>query len=513
MRIKYISFLISALLLGGTTSCNDWLDIEQNTEKKADNMFDNYSGFKGALSGCYSDLASTSLYGMNLTMSHVDALAGMWYIDQSWNFTQTMYECDALTRHEYGSSYSETAIKRIYGALYNTILEANTVLKGCREHAQNIDFPESRPVIEGEAYAIRALCHLDILRLFGQLPKKSTVQVSLPYSETTSLENVPEYYTYQEYIGKLESDLNKALELMKDNDPVCHYKYEQLYYMDYENPPEVILNDEFMTNRRFRMNYWAVKALQARMYMYIGETEKAHNIALEVINAKTTSGESPAILSSNTDYGTGKTDFASSSECLFALHKGDLYDVSVPLLAGGELTGEHVTYIEPGEMLVLDENWFKELFKGANTAADIRYNKMWSKTITNQKKLYPSIRKYYVYKTSSDSKGAGVIPILRLSEMYLIAVETASSVAEANRLYSIYMESKGVPVENLFTSLDLMEEELRMEYLREFFAEGQMFYYYKRHNVKNMWSKENITVTESDYLLPLPNTEFNSNKK
>ena len=108
---------------------------------------------------------------------------------------------------------------------------------------------------------------------------------------------------------------------------------------------------------------------------------------------------------------------------------------------------------------------------------------------------------------------SGIIPILRLSEMYLIAVEAAPSISESNRLYAIYMESKNVLVDNPFTTLEEINEELAKEYRREFFAEGQMFFYYKRHNMSKMWSKENQTVSESDYILPLPNTEYNPNKK
>ena len=67
MKKKYISIMLSATLALGMTSCNDWLDVEQNTEKQAGKMFDNYDGFKGALAGCYSDLVRTDLYGTRLT--------------------------------------------------------------------------------------------------------------------------------------------------------------------------------------------------------------------------------------------------------------------------------------------------------------------------------------------------------------------------------------------------------------------------------------------------------------
>ena len=45
--------LVLALI---SVSCNDWLDVQQDTEKKADEMFDDYSRYKGALAACYADL-------------------------------------------------------------------------------------------------------------------------------------------------------------------------------------------------------------------------------------------------------------------------------------------------------------------------------------------------------------------------------------------------------------------------------------------------------------------------
>ena len=78
--------LVLALI---SVSCNDWLDVQQDTEKKADEMFDDYSGFKGALAGCYADLSGADLYGTRLTMSDVECLAGLWYIDPSRDLSET----------------------------------------------------------------------------------------------------------------------------------------------------------------------------------------------------------------------------------------------------------------------------------------------------------------------------------------------------------------------------------------------------------------------------------------
>lgn len=511
MKKKYISMAIAALLACGFASCNDWLDVQQNTEKKADHMFDNYDGFKGALAGCYSDLLKSDLYGTRLTMTDIEGLACLWSLDVgNSNYTDGMLTSAYFREHNYSHDLTETAIRSIYGAFYNTILEANMVIKACPEHGQNIPEEDSRAVVEGEAYAIRALCHFDLLRLFGQLPVNATTQVELPYSEVTSIEDPLVYYSFDEFVAKLESDLNKAESLMKDNDPVFQYTMDQLNNIGAEGYEDVSVEDDFMYSRQYRMNYWAVKALQARMYMYLGQAQKAHDIAMEVINATTASGDKVVELSSATDYGRPDTEvtddnprlFASPSECLFSLYVPDLYGLARSLLNGNKSSqaqGDR-TYLLPQSML-------NDLLQGLDAATDVRAQYLWAIINDGQQHYYGTTQKYY----ASEDSPSGCIPMLRLSEMYLIAVEGASTLDEANDLYATYMKSKGSSPK-AFTTTEEMRTELEKEYRREFFAEGQMFYYYKRNNVKHLWSKEDVDMREADYILPVPNTEYNTNR-
>lgn len=486
MKKKYIPFLMSAFLLL-TVSCDDWLDVQQNTEKKEIDMFDTYQGFQGALAGCYDDLAKQELYGEKLTYSNLESMANLWSFGSSANnLWPQILPNYYFTTHEYGHSVAEAEIKKIYLALFNTILEANMIIENCAEKGNVIPDSKSRAVVEGEAYAIRALCQFDILRLFGQLPNNPTILVSLPYSESTTKDEIPPYYTYEQYIAKLEGDFNKAESLLKDNDPIFEYTYDEFNNAGDEGYENVIIEDNFMNYRQHRLNYWAVKALQARMYMYIGQKEKAHNLALEVINAKTKEGKTVVALSSQADY--TKKYYSSPSEALFLLSKAGLIDETESLLLGDEKV-----QAMNGENLLISMDSYESLFSGAVLGSDIRYMNMWPTVQTSQADKSRAIRKYYYDPDKVDNtKGQKIkilatklelLPMIRLSEMYLIAVEGASTIAEANTLYTTYMESKNVPISNPFASTEDIKNELQKEYRREFFAEGVMFYLYKRYNV------------------------------
>ena len=75
---------------------------------------------------------------------------------------------------------------------------------------------------------------------------------------------------------------------------------------------------------------------------------------------------------------------------------------------------------------------------------------------------------------------------------------------------AVMMVSGNVPNMPSFTSADDLKDFIVDEYRREFYAEGQMFYTYKRLNTAQMlWDNE--PMTEDGYILPLPRTEYNPN--
>jgi len=307
------------------SSCNDWLDVRgENIQKEAD-QFDNYKGFRDALTGCYMTMGSEDIYGEKLTMTDIESMADMWYLTYNEETSNPLKYY--LSKHKYTEDEPRAAIKTIYGTLFTTISSANVLLKNLEEKGSNIGDTQARNVIEGEALAIRAYCQFDILRLFGQMPKGATKQVSLPYSYTTSIDEMPAYYSFDGYVANLESDIARAEALLKEYDPVMTSTFTTL------NNPGSTVDDDYMYYRQARLNYWAVRALHARMELYLGNNTEAHSIATEIINAKNSDGSSVVSLSGITDLQKGYNGLP--SECLFYISKYDLNDYANDLLIGG----------------------------------------------------------------------------------------------------------------------------------------------------------------------------------
>ena len=96
--------------------------------------------------------------------------------------------------------------------------------------------------------------------------------------------------------------------------------------------------------------------------------------------------------------------------------------------------------------------------------------------------------------------------MLRLSEMYLTAIETSESLSEIQSLYNTYMSQCAFTLYQPFTSVSQAHEEIANEWRREFFAEGQMFYAYKRLKATRLWNGGEMKA--ESYVVPLPQTEY-----
>ena len=236
--------------------------------------------------------------------------------------------------------------------------------------------------------------------------------------------------------------------------------------------------------------------------MYMGKKTEAYAAAKEVIDAVDKNGKKVLELAGAGDI--SNSNFALPSECILALSNyeiedniGDLFDRSDP------------------KVIYLTEKQFNnDLFAGQSTAVNNRVQ-IWNRLPDNQGNIKPVLKKYDQPSSTTNTdmevlaSQKQVVPLIRLSEMYLIAIEAAPSLNEANALYIPYMKARNVDATPL--QQDQVTAEIMREYRREFFGEGQMFYMYKRLGVKNMLWKTDREVSELDYIVPLPSTEVNAN--
>jgi len=247
------------------------------------------------------------------------------------------------------------------------------------------------------------------------------------------------------------------------------------------------------------LNYYAVKALQARFYLYIGQTKKAYEAAKAVYTVM------PVSLSSMADFNLQY--YAAPSECLFALSNHKLIDYSIGVTGVGS---DRLTSTN----LFISAEMRDKLYEGQDITTHAGYANSWNTSIpdANGNYNYACVKKYYY--DAGQEYGANVllmklqiVPVLRMSEVYLILLETTTDLEEANRLYADYMAARNVNVSTYFTDLASVKNFVLEEIRREFYAEGHLFYAYKRQGIRKMlWGA--AEVGEAEYILPLPDSEY-----
>ena len=138
-------------------------------------------------------------------------------------------------------------------------------------------------------------------------------------------------------------------------------------------------------------------------------------------------------------------------------------------------------------------------------------------TINDVTSIYPSsddFRKEYLVITNSngydisvkyadvDSENGGKVPMIRLSEMYLIAAESGFNAHKdvAIGLLEELRKNRGI-AEEISTTItyDNFVKELTREARREFIGEGQLFYWYKRLGLPVDQGSTTITLELSQF--------------
>lgn len=468
-------------------SCNKWLDVKPESEMEREDLYNTEDGFKTALSGCYIKMKSNMLYGQSMTMTIME------YLAQLWNTKSE--ELEALMDFDWKSDHAKSITGAIWSSMYEVINQLNDLLIQLDKKGEKVlPDEEIRYLIKGEALAMRAFCHFDILRMFGPsplAPDKSSV--SLPYSEISGKDQRP-YYSYDVFCEKIWADLHEAERLLGEVDPVLQYTFTEL------NDPSALLksdkiSDDFQAYRRIRFNYWAVKAFEARVALYLGDSETAYQCAKEVIDARVQGEPVGDMSAAKNDFSRGY--YTLPSETLFALNSFDLADEiqtifreSRTVLYRWETTQEVLT----------------NLFE--SQSSDIRFQ-LWAPMDYDEER-HAGLKKYWQGDEEKDEEVpiyGQQIPLLRMAEMYLIAIETAPTLEDGNGKLELFRRDRGLE-SKVCSSKEELKNEVLKEYQKEFYAEGQMFFCYKRIGAKRMLWREERELGLDEYRMPLPETEF-----
>lgn len=464
----FVTGIVLSLLFGG---CKKFLNVQPEDKVLETQVFSSRSGINTALNGLYINLAKGDLYGENLTLSTVEILA------QRYNIAST-HDLYKIASYAYTDKPATTKFDAIWTQAYSNILNINSFLENLEKYSGVLD-TKTESLYKGEAIAMRALLHFDMLRLYG--PRYSTAdstKQSIPYYENSQSKINP-LLPANQAMQKVLTDLLKAEALLKDD----------IITTIGVNPPVANADVDFVNNgRNYRLNYYAVKGLLARAYLYRGDKVSALAAAKLVIQqadkfkwTTTTNALSEKV----------NPDRVFTTEMIFGIMNTQLYNSYLSLFDPAVSDAKILAPAAARLTTVFESN-----------ESDYRYNLNWQIPSTGIK----SYRTFYKYADVVDKTKSFrfSIPLLKISEMYYIAAECEPVAADGINQLNIVRFNRGLT--NLAATVNV-NTELQKEYQKEFFGEGQLFYYYKRRNVTSVGNgtgSGNVTMVP---VVPLPLSE------
>lgn len=475
---KHIQFIRYNMLLVAMAlqlvSCSDWLDITPRSQIETEDNFESEQGYKDALTGIYLLMCNQSLYGKELTYGMVDALAQ--YYTGSEGSSRPYYYA---MQYDYTETNMKSLISEMWKGLYNVIANVNELIAHIDNASPSLFAGRNYHLIRGEAYGLRAFLHFDLLRLFGKSYVAGADEPAIPYV-TEVTEQVFPLSTTAKVLENILADL-KIAEDELDVDPVID--------MDAVRSTD---DETFQRDRFYKFNYYAVKMLQARSYLYKGDYTEANKAAQSIVGQQTFTWTPESEYS---ELNAQRKNFVGSEELVFCLYLSNLntlYSETFTVLNG--------MYMQKGGYATL----FNEASYGRT---DFRW-------------LYQTdiIQDEYVCSKLRQPLGGAYLnrlPLMRISEAYYIAAECAlqsqnqDAVTTAAGYLNLVRQKRGILAPLTISTVQEVETEVYKEYAKEFFCEGQLFFYFKRKNQGSIPVYKATTGTATpNYVFPMPDDEL-----
>jgi len=212
-KITYIVSLSLALALS-TSSCKKVIEVTPEFTKDGSAIFTSITDYQFALTGAYSLFRTIGYYGNG------SATTGAWSTlpdmmgEDLLQTTEDLANNATLTNFSFNTLESDVEI--MWLAAYRVVGQSNLVLR-------NIDqFSATQPTavnrIKGQALAIRALAHFDLLRYWGSDYDRNSTGQGIPYISVVDPEFLPARPTVKETYDKIYADLNEAETLLQNVD-------------------------------------------------------------------------------------------------------------------------------------------------------------------------------------------------------------------------------------------------------------------------------------------------------
>ena len=463
--MKYILFYLFALMFI-TTSCDDFLDITPDGQVKRDEQLSTREGIEDAMYGVYSQLRSQALYGQEMYFSTLEILSQTLWCYGSTGIT-------AMGEYDYTHSSVQEVFEAVWTEMYKNISNVNSVLDAPLV-ANATEYPFT--IYRGEALALRAFMHFDLMRLFTEQYTMNPAADGIPYATEFSL-NTPEFESLEKNYEHIINDLKEAESLLENE-------------ADYEG------ESNYMLDRQIHFNIHAVRALLARVFFTMGNNDEAYNYAMRVIT------DGKYMLKDKTEVVGDLAGVLSRKETLFGVYYAGFYtNVNAKLQ---QMTSYYSLDLRSDFMDIYNKNLLGLDFRTSAYFTEVG-------TGDNGKYRLSKFTDTYELNNMVASRPTDLIlgiNLIRIPEMYYIVAETLLESDNDLALY-YYNEVRKHRGLGVLEGTPLTMELLNEERFKEYIGEGYTFFNSKRLNLPiEKYDGSKIYEAGNDiYVVPIPDTE------
>lgn len=443
-----------AILAASLSSCvNDWLDVAPSDGTDADAALTSSSDLAAVRTGMYKALKGNSslvdYYGQQFFV-YGDVHAGDDYQYNNLggsNRASFYYDMNYQTASEFTSSTSSSNVA--WKSPYIVIGRANRIIAAAEGGALS-DAAEAKATIDqyaAEAKVLRALAHFDLVRIYGK-----------PYTEDQGASLGVPLVT-----GVLESNAKPARSTVAE-----------VYTQVVKDLTEAISSNALATETEpGYVSVWGAKAILSRVYLNMGDYANALSVAEDIIK-----NSGAALWTRDQYFKAWDASTPNESEFLFRLNVSGSTDNN-DLNGIGNLQGR-----DGYKEMVATKKFVDMLSADAN---DVRNDMFLPATADKEVAVYGT-NKVFLNKLRGQGgnlRNVTIVPIIRLSEVYLTAAECAfrkNDKTKAVEYLNDLVKNRTTTEASLATVDNITLERILIERRKELIGEGQRYFDALRNN-------------------------------
>ena len=209
--LKSIKNVSVALLMVMLCGCESWLDLKPIDRVLEDQLYETEEGFKQSLTGVYVELNQKTLYGGDLMFRMVEILAQRYNLSSIGTYKEWI-------AYNYSDDDVKASIDALWQKMYSLIMNCNKLLENA-DLRKDVFTGDNYNLIYGEALALRAMLHFDLLRMYGPIYKENPGAKRIAY-RTEFTKDAQSMQSSNVVVDSIIADLKKAEVLLTNTDPL-----------------------------------------------------------------------------------------------------------------------------------------------------------------------------------------------------------------------------------------------------------------------------------------------------